>query len=228
MKHLVLFDIDGTLLRCGRQVGSIFVQALEDVYGGWERPEGYSFAGKTDPMIVVEMTRGVGLGEDDVRRRLPEMRATYLRRLEEGLRREGMVLLPGVVHLLERLSARDDVAVGLLTGNWQGGADVKLSRFDLGRFFGFGAFGGDAADRRGLVPVALDRAEAHTGRRFAPEETWIIGDTPLDVDCARAAGAVSMAVATGFVDAEDLRRSGADWVFDDLEHASREIDLFAP
>ncbi len=133
-----------------------------------------------------------------------------------------------MVPLLERLAARDDVLLGLLTGNWRGGARIKLSRFDLGRFFGFGAFGDDAVDRRDLVPVALERAADVAGRRFAPGEVLIVGDSELDVDCARAAGIRSLAVATGHTPLERLRAAGAVWAFPDLEHAAREIDLFRP
>ena len=226
MRHLILFDIDGTLMQCGRQVGEIFIAALREVFGDYRRPDGFSFAGKTDPMIVAEMVRATGLEDAEIEARLPRMREVYVRNLEAGLRREGMRLLPGVRQLLESLEARQDIAIGLLTGNWRQGAEVKLSRFDLGRFFAFGAFGDDAADRRGLVPVALERAAGRTGKRFAPAEVLIVGDTALDVDCARAAGVPCLAVSTGFTDAECLRDAGADWVFEDLEQAARELELF--
>ena len=88
-----------------------------------------------------------------------------------------MRLLPGVAELLEALARRDDVALALVTGNWEPGARTKLSRFDLNRFFAFGAFGCDGVDRSDLPPVALERAERIVGRRFAPEEALIIGDS---------------------------------------------------
>jgi phosphoglycolate phosphatase-like HAD superfamily hydrolase len=226
MKHLILFDVDGTLLRCGKQVGFLFVEALKEVFGGYGKLEGYSFAGKTDPRIVVDMIRATGRDEEEILLKLPAMRRLYLDKLERGLRRDGMRLFPGVQELLERLSARDDVLIGLLTGNWRRGAKIKLSRFDLNRYFAFGAFGDDAIDRRDLVPVALERAAALCGERFEPRRTMIVGDTELDVDCARSAGAWSMAVATGFTAAERLEAAGADWVFPDLESASRQFEQF--
>lgn len=225
--RLVLFDIDGTLLRCGKQVAKHFLGALEAVFGGYNLPERFSFAGKTDPMIAVELVRGLGIGDEEIHAKLPRARDHYVASLSRGLDREHMLLLPGVVELLDRLTSRRDLAVGLLTGNWQGGARAKLSRFDLERYFAFGAFGDDARDRRGLVPVAMRRAEDHGRGPYRPEEVLIVGDTVLDVDCARAAGARCLAVASGFTEAEELTASGADWVFDDLGQASRELAFFA-
>lgn len=218
--RLVLFDIDGTLLQCGRQVGGIFCGALRDVFGGHGPLEGFSFAGKTDPMIVLELLRDLGLEEPAIRERLPEVRDLYLARLEQGLQREKMTLLPGVVEMLDPLRRCPERIVGLLTGNWRGGAEIKLGRFGLNEYFELGAFGEDAADRRGLVPVALERATAQHGISFDPADVLIVGDTELDVDCARHAGVRCVAVATGFTSAERLRAAGADWVFADLREAA--------
>ncbi|MEM1179166.1 MAG: HAD family hydrolase [Acidobacteriota bacterium] len=226
MKRLLLFDIDGTLVSCGRQVGEIFTDAMTEAFGGYSIPEGFSFSGKTDPMIVTELVRELGFDDAEIQRRLPQMRDRYVVELERRLDVKRMRLLPHVNELLERLAERDDVTLGLLTGNFQAGAWVKLSRFELGRFFPFGAFGDDAEDRRGLVPVARQRAASHA-RDFAPEETLIIGDTALDVDCAHHAGVPCLAVATGFTSAEVLRDAGADWVFDDLVQASQHFELFS-
>lgn len=227
VKHLVLFDIDGTLLACGRQVGYIFVGALEEVFGGYRRPQGYNFAGRTDEQIVFDLVAAAGMECAEIRKRLPEMKRIYFERLEKLLDPAGMVLLPGVVPLLERLQERRDVVLGLLTGNWRRGAVIKLSRFGLGRFFPFGAFGDDAAARRDLVPIALERAAAAAGREpFDADEVLIVGDSELDVDCANAAGVRSVAVATGHTSPERLRAAGADWVFSDLEQATLEVELF--
>lgn len=226
MKKLVLFDIDGTLLSCGRQVGYIFVGALEQVFGGYRRPEGYNFSGRTDQQIVLDLVAATGMDCAEIRRRLPEMQRRYFERLERELDPAAMVLLPGVVPLLERLAAREDVVLGLLTGNWKDGARIKLSRFGLGRFFSFGAFGDDAVVRRDLVPIAIDRAVAAGRQRFDAAEVLIVGDSELDVDCATASGARSVAVATGYTPLERLVAAGADWAFPDLEQAAIEFDLF--
>ncbi len=221
---LVLFDIDGTLLICGPQVRPLFASALTEVFGTAGHVDGYDFAGRTDPRIVIDLITGAGVPEADVRAGLPRVRDLYLERLERSLERQGMELLPGVEELLERLAARDDVVLALLTGNWERGARTKLSRFDLNHFFPFGAFGCDGIDRSDLPPVALARAEKSIGRTFQPTETLIVGDSVHDVGCARAHGIPVLAVATGRTPATALREAGADWLIPDLREAGRAID----
>ncbi|HKH43935.1 MAG TPA: HAD family hydrolase [Thermoanaerobaculia bacterium] len=223
-ERLLLFDIDGTLVDCGPQVRPLFAQALVEVFGTAGDCFRYDFAGKTDPRIVLDLMTAAGVPEPEVRRLLPETRRVYLDKLEGSLDREGMRLLPGVEELLERQAARPDLALALLTGNWEPGARTKLSRFDLNRFFAFGAFGCDGTDRDELPPVALERAEAEVGRRFRPEEVLIIGDSRHDVACARAHGIPCLAVATGRTPAEALHAAGADWVVADLPAALARID----
>lgn len=222
--RLLLFDIDGTLLDCGPQVRPWFAQALVEVYGTAGDCERYEFAGRTDPRIVLDLMTAAGIPEEEVRRLLPEIRRVYLDKLERALDPEGMRLLPGVVEILERQAARSDLALALLTGNWEPGARTKLSRFDLNRFFAFGAFGCDGIDRTELPPVALERAEALVGRTFQPEEALIIGDSLWDVACARAHGIPCLAVATGRTPAAALRDAGADWVVEDLPAAAEILD----
>jgi len=217
--RLVLFDIDGTLLNCGPQVRPLFADSLVEVYGMAGDIDGYDFAGRTDPGIVRDLITAAGMPAGEVMARLPRMQEVYLARLDAALDRRGMRLLPGVLELLERLAARDDVVVALLTGNWRPGAEIKLSRFDLNRFFRFGAFGCDGIERAELPPVAWERAERDTGRRFRPEETLIIGDSLQDVSCAQAHGIPVLAVATGRTPAAALRDAGADWVVPDLPAA---------
>ncbi len=218
--RLILFDIDGTLLDCGPQVRPILGSALTEVFGTGGNVDTYDFAGRTDPRIVIDLLNVAGIAEDEVRSRLPEVRTRYVARLEERLDRQGMRLLPGVAEALEHLAGRDDVALGLVTGNWEPGARTKLSRFDLNRYFDFGAFGCDATDRSYLPPFALDRAERRLGRRFRPEETLIVGDTIHDVTCAQAHGIPVLAVATGRTTVETLRAAGADRVVGDLTEFS--------
>jgi phosphoglycolate phosphatase len=220
---LVLFDIDGTLLNCGRQPRGVFAQALMDVFGTCGDVDRFDFTGRTDPGIVLDLITGAGVPKEEVLEKLPRMRELYTGRLEAALQREGMRLLPGVVEILERLETREDVALALLTGNWRPGAHTKLSRFDLNRFFAFGAFGCDGVDRSELPPVALERAEREIGRRFRPEETLIIGDSVHDVSCAHAHGIPCLAVLTGRTSAEALREAGADWIVEDLRQAASAV-----
>jgi phosphoglycolate phosphatase len=217
---LVLFDIDGTLLTCGPQVRPLFASALVEVFGTAGAVDAFDFTGRTDPGIVLDLITGAGLPEPLVRERLPRMRSLYTERLERELDRREMVLLPGVLEILDRLNQREDVVAALLTGNWEPGAKAKLSRFDLGRYFAFGAFGCDGVDRSELPPVALDRAERATGRRFRPEDVLIVGDSLHDIACAHAHGIPCLAVGTGRTPEEVLQAAGADWVIGDLRQTA--------
>jgi phosphoglycolate phosphatase-like HAD superfamily hydrolase len=221
--RLLLFDVDGTLIRCGTQVRPILSGVLTEVFGQAGEMDGFEFSGKTDQQIVLELLCGAGLPRERVRSGLARVRELYLERLEAGLDRGRMQLLPGVEELLGELAPRRDVALGLLTGNWEGGARIKLSRFGLERHFAFGAFGDDAVERRELLPVALERAFGATGRRFAPEETLIVGDSVRDVECGRAHGVPVLGVTTGWTPAEGLAAAGADRVVASLAGLAAEL-----
>jgi phosphoglycolate phosphatase len=216
--QLLLFDIDGTLVDCGGQPLGPFAAALIEVFGTAGDIDGYNFAGCTDPQAVVDLMTGAGFPIEEVRSRLPRMRDLYLPRLESTLDRGRMRLLPGVEEVLQRLALRADVELGLLTGNWEAGARTKLGRFDLNRFFPFGAFGGDGEgfQRSELPPIALARATERRGRPVAAGEALIIGDSLQDVACARAHGIKVLAVATGKTPAATLAAAGADWVVPEL------------
>lgn len=220
--RLLLFDVDGTLVDCGRQPLGPFAAALVEVFGTAGDIEGYNFSGCTDPQAVFELMTGAGFPDAEVRARLPRMRDHYLPHLERTLDRARMRLLPGVAEALQRLAPRPDVELGLLTGNWEAGARTKLSRFDLNRFFPFGAFGGDGGGfrRSELPPIALARAAQRRGSPVAAAETLIIGDSLQDIACARANGIKVLAVATGKTPAAALADAGADWVVPELGAAA--------
>ena len=218
---LLLFDIDGTLVDCGGQPKPLFGEALEEVYGARGDIRGYDFSGKTDPRIVVDLMTAAGVPEPLIHERLPDLRDAYLARLEERLEPEHVRILPGVVELLTTLAERDDLVLALLTGNWERGAGIKLGSVGLRRFFAFGSFGDGQTDRRDLPPVAWARAAEHCGREFRPEETWIIGDSLLDVDCAHAHGIRCLAVATGRTESTALEAAGAEEVIADLTAVDR-------
>ena len=166
---------------------------------------------------------GVVLSEPDRRR----FRDRYFERLLEALPEPGPSkrVLPGVLPLLNALSLRSDVFLALLTGNCEQGAKLKLEHFDLWRFFPCGAFGDETADRNDLFSVAVHRAHTCGAPDISPEHVIVVGDTELDVACARAAGARSVAVATGPADSNALRLSGADVVLEDLSDTDAFLEL---
>ncbi len=215
--RLLLFDIDGTLLRCGRQVRVLFAEALREVFGIEGDLDAYEFSGKTDPRIVRDLMVGAGVPLETVRSLLPRMRDAYLSRLESRL---GEVeIIPGVAEVLAALAGRADVAVGLVTGNWERGAGAKLERAGLRGRFAFGAFGDDGEDRACLPPLALARARAATGYPFVPADALIIGDSVEDVRCGLASAVPVLAVASGWTPAERLLAAGAQRVVPRLDAA---------
>ncbi|HEV8629714.1 MAG TPA: HAD hydrolase-like protein [Thermoanaerobaculia bacterium] len=215
--RLLLFDVDGTLLRCGRQVRVLFAEALHEVFGTCGDLDAYDFSGKTDPLIVRELMTAAGVPVDEVRAAMPRMRDAYLERLEARL--GAVEVIPGVVEALAALAGRADVAVGLVTGNWQRGAGAKLGRAGLWERFAFGAFGDDGEDRALLPPLAIERACAATGYPFTAAEALIIGDSLEDVRCAQACNVPLLAVASGWTSTEQLRAAGAERVVERLDTA---------
>ena len=212
---LWLFDIDGTLVDTGGAGMRALQEATAECYGG-EGPA-LDLAGSTDLGVLAGILAHFDLehaeGEEE------RFFAAYLHRLEWNLAQGGFAgrVLPGAAGLLDKLSQRGEITIGLLTGNIAGGAGAKMRHYGLDHHFPFGAYGCDHADRNLLGPVALDRAAAHAGVSFTPEETLVIGDTPKDIACAHAMGARCLAVATGKFSAEQLRAAGADMVVQSLE-----------
>jgi phosphoglycolate phosphatase-like HAD superfamily hydrolase len=197
--------------------------AAEHVFG---KSTTLSLNGRTDGWIIAQYAAGHALaGDPDA---LARFRLAYLDRLGSEIQQPGprKGVMPGVRRLLDVLSMQDDVVLGLLTGNLEPGARLKLEHFDLWKYFSTGAFGGETADRTSLLGVAIERvAEVH-GTRFDPSAVVIVGDTPFDVAVARAGGARSVAVATGSHDAGTLTASGADVVLEDLSDLDVSLAAF--
>jgi phosphoglycolate phosphatase-like HAD superfamily hydrolase len=216
MKPLVLFDIDGTLMRSQGVGVSAMQMAFDAIYAGKGlRMEGIPVAGRLDTLIWADVMRRGGLEPDE--RELPRFRASYKSFLAERLHAASVRRMPGVLELVERLHAAQTSVLGLLTGNWPDTAHLKISTagFTPGHFR-IGAFAGDGPDRRSLPPVAIERCARETGYTPRPERTIIIGDTPLDVDCAHHNGCRVIAVATGDFTVDALRETGADLVVETL------------
>jgi phosphoglycolate phosphatase-like HAD superfamily hydrolase len=174
-------------------------------------------AGSTDPQIVTEMARTLGLSPEEFTPRAIEFEDAYLRHLRVTVRESpSAAACPGVEDLLERLERHPRITLGLLTGNIEGGARIKLGRFGLDRFFSFGGFGGDGRDRSELAVEARQRATALTGTTYSPEHSLVVGDTVHDVRAGRANGYLTVGVGTGWASMDVLREEGADAVFADL------------
>ena len=215
--YLILFDIDGTLVLTGRAGLRAMNRACADEVGHDNAMEGVEFAGRTDWSILRDVMRNNGKAMD--RPLLDRLNRRYVAHLAEEIQLPGKGVkdvMPGIRPLLDALQERNDVALGLLTGNFIEGARIKLEYFDLWKYFPCGAFGGDSANRNDLVPVAISRARECGIADVDAARVIVIGDTPNDVECARVVGALPVAVATGSYSADDLRRSGADIVFQDL------------
>ena len=213
---LVLWDVDGTLVRTAGHGRFAFEEAFRAVIG--REPEPVDYAGRTDRQIVQAMLGG---GPGDMPRILEEL-ASALEVRKEAMAVEGYAY-PGVPEVLEELHRREDVINSLLTGNIQANAVVKVSAFGLERWLDFdvGAYGSDPHEERSdLVAVARERAAA---KYSEPTGAVLVGDTPLDVRAAKEAGARAVAVATGFADPEELRASGPDVYLDDLSDTSAAV-----
>jgi phosphoglycolate phosphatase-like HAD superfamily hydrolase len=190
--------------------------AFEDVFGVRDGFAGVSMAGRTDASILTEAAAAHGVLHGPAQ--LTRFRDVYLARLANEVHQPGprKGIMPGVRPLLDSLAAREEVMLALLTGNFEGGARVKLEHFDLWRYFACGAFGDDAADRNALLAVARARVALCGGPELDPSAIVVVGDTPLDVAVARAGGARSVAVATGSYDGAALEAAGADVVLEDF------------
>jgi phosphoglycolate phosphatase len=210
---IILFDIDGTLLASGGAGKLALETAFTEDFGIELRVE-VPYSGRTDRAIVRELFQVHGVGHTPSN--LEKLLAGYLRRLPGCLERMKGKVLPGILDLLAHLGQRDQMAVGLLTGNVRAGAKVKLGHFGLFEHFSFGGFGDHHFDRDDVAREALAAVRAHVGPHVAPDRIWVIGDTPLDVRCARAIGARALAVATGVHTLDELTAAAPDLALKDL------------
>ncbi|EAT59848.1 HAD hydrolase-like protein [Chlorobium ferrooxidans] len=216
LKKLVLFDIDGTLLSVGKINRSVLGDALKEVYGTEGSTGTHNFAGKMDSVIMYEVLQSAGLSEEDIAGKFELAKATYIEMFRDLAKPEDVTLMEGVRELLDELSVRSELMLGLLTGNFEESGRHKLRLPFIDHYFPFGAFADDAKSRNALPPVAVEKAYRMTGRRFSEDEVIIIGDTEHDIACARAHHAKSIAVATGTYSAGELKKHKPDVVLENL------------
>jgi phosphoglycolate phosphatase-like HAD superfamily hydrolase len=210
----LLFDIDGTLVRTGGAGKAAMEAALRSAFGVRDINDTVPYSGRTD----VDIAGSLLLAHDmpptpEHRTRLTE---AYLDHLPRSLADRGGEVCPGIEPILTATHSHPDVLLGLLTGNIRRGARTKLAHFDLWDYFPVGGFGDKHSDRDDVAREALAEVHRHTGRAVDPSDVWVIGDTPLDVRCARAVGAKVIAVATGWHPLAELEACRPDVALPDL------------
>jgi phosphoglycolate phosphatase len=212
----ILFDIDGTLLSTGGASDRAWRRAFAELYGIEVNVGDYTGKGVTDPVVGLTSFRGA-IGREPSAEEMARLMALRLRYLPEEVDTSpNYRVMPGVEALLDRLSDQGWLC-GLITGNVEAAAHIKLARAKLNRFFAFGGYGSDAPERVDVARKALERAELVSGGKLDRDRCLAVGDTPVDIEAAHGAGIPIAAVATGEYDAEALRGAGADHVLRTLE-----------
>jgi phosphoglycolate phosphatase-like HAD superfamily hydrolase len=214
----LLFDIDGTLIHTAGSGKAALQIAFAEVFDR-PLPEEIDMVGRTDRGILADLFRRHGI--EDTLVNWERWCTAYVRHLVEELPLRAGRILPGVVSLLEQLARRGDTALGLLTGNASQGARIKLEHFGLGHHFRFGGFGDWQPERNGVAAEALAAARRFVGQDLPAARVWVIGDTPLDVQCARHIGAHAVAVSSGFAPRAELARAQPDLLLSSLEEADQ-------
>ncbi len=215
MIDAVLFDVDGTLLVTGGAGAVAWQRAFLELWDVEANIEEHTRAGMTDPEIV-EIIFGEVIGRDGSEEERAQAIAGYLSHLADAVAEsDGYRVMPGIEEILPRL-ASEGVLLGIVTGNIEAAAQIKLARGDLNRYFAFGGYGSDARDRTELTRRAIERGGEARGTPLAPESTIAVGDTPRDVSAGHGAGIRVVGVATGAYSVAEQEAAGADWAIADV------------
>lgn len=246
--HLVLFDIDGTLLSAKEEawklpnaetgdevlMGEVDLMrdVIHDITGIKVDPYRHRPSGKTDAQVVFELFEGICVSEEEVYDWMPQLLEEYLKRLSKIIKGdESAELKPGVREVLDNLTKREDIVLSLLTGNCEGAARLKLATHGLEKYFTFesGAFGDRAKHRDELPAIAVEKAKKYKGHDFQGKSIVVIGDTPSDVRCVKNLNARVVAVATGSYSVDVLKAEGPDFVFKDMSNTTQILSaIFQP
>ena len=222
MYKFILFDIDGTLVSLDGAGSRSLNRAMEELLQVTDGFRGIDFAGKTDLQIIREALGTLGLTDGD------DLMHSLLNRYLVHLRAEVSTgrghVKKGIRELLPALQNLEGIYLGLLTGNAETGARLKLEPFGLNRYFPVGAFGSDSEDRNLLLPIAVERLQEETSASVNYEHCVVIGDTPKDVECAHVHGASAVAVATGTYPLKELEKTAAELVTADLSDTEKIVD----
>ena len=218
MSIICLFDIDGTLLHTGGAGQSAMQIAFEKEFRCNPKEVSIPVAGRTDRAITKDFFDHFNIPWAE--KVFREFLLLYLEELPEQLERKQGQVLPGVFELLEQLQEDPRCTLGLLTGNFEQAAETKLKYYELDRFFQFGGFGDQHEHRNGVAQLAIQSAKKHVSREILPHNVWVLGDTPADVECARAIDANAIAVSTGYFTREQLELMTPDHLFDDFSNTN--------
>jgi phosphoglycolate phosphatase-like HAD superfamily hydrolase len=215
--ELILFDIDGTLVLTRGAGRASTKLAMLDVFGTDAGIDSHHFGGKTDWFTLAELLAERAYSHDAMRQIMPQYEQAIANHLGRIIGDYAIVPCPAAMDVIHELRRRGSPTMGILTGNVSTTAPIKLraAGFDP-EWFPVGAYGSERMERDDLPALAVERAEKILGRRIAPEQVVIVGDTPADVSCARALGAVAVAVLTGFSSREELAATQPDYLLDDL------------
>jgi len=213
--RIVLFDIDGTLLHTGGAGIKAFAKAFATEFGAHDGTERLKFAGRTDISLVREFFGLHGIVPTQAHfDRFFDAYVHWLKQIIVQSSGGACVGVPEFYHALR--STPNPPLIGLLTGNIKRGAEVKLGHYGWWEKFAFGGFADDSEQRAEIAAVAQRRGGELFGRPVTGDETLVIGDTPLDIACARAIGAKVLAVATGGATLDELKSHDPDWLVKDL------------
>jgi len=221
---LVLFDVDGTLIRSRGAGVMAFGKTFETEFNIKVDTNRVKFSGRTDPSIVREFFRIYGI--DQSIGNFQRFFDTYVFWLDYLLKRSNGEILKGVWNFINGLRAADvPVVIGILTGNIRLGAEIKLRHFQLWDEFVVGAFGDDHEDRNTLAKIAQERGSRYLNKQLNGSDIIVVGDTPHDIACARAIGAKALAVASGGAEFDELKAHSPDWLVHTLIEADPELIL---
>lgn len=211
----ILFDIDGTLLYTGGAGAVAWQRAFEELYGVEANIGEHTHAGMTDPEITEIVFREV-VGREGSEQERAAAIAAYLGHLGQAVEEsKGYEVKPGIQELLPRLAGKG-ILLGIVTGNIESAAHLKLARGDLNKYFSFGGYGSDSSDRTELTKKGIERGGEVAGNPLDLEATIGVGDTPRDIKAGHGAGIKVVGVATGKYSVEELDDAGADWAIADV------------
>jgi phosphoglycolate phosphatase len=221
-RRLLLFDIDGTLITSGGAGEQALRDAMASRFGVAEDLKGIVLAGATDAKIAIALLERHNLPPTPAN--IASLLDEYIGHLESRIPRHNGRVLPGMLELLEALAQRPEAVLALLTGNVARGAQIKLTHYGVWHHFEFGAFADDHPDRNELGKFARARALERHGIEFPPENIFVIGDTPRDIECGRAIGAKTVAIATGHHPMGELASHSPDFLFADFSDTARVLE----